>query len=360
MAVYTTDAEGPLFLNDNAAEAYEEFVGPGYAVLSNYVWFLWGARGNKEYKAGDTLRLIPPLMRAHGVDNRTLDDFSRKTAKIVPGAEKTINHIQKSGMPFSIISTSYEHYVKAVSDLTGFLYKDAYCTSLDLDEFHPTRGETSRLKEHARYIATREVPEWPFMADSVNDLDGYHAETVTMLDDIFDEIRNMYVGKLIDKVDPVGGPGKVYAIRDFISRNGYESMDTVYTGDSITDIDAFKEAGLAISFNGTRQALKEAKIAIISPNTLPSSAVADVFKKDGFFGTLNFASEWNDALSRESLEDLGVSPGTARMLYILKGNEIQPEVGLIHQYHLNDEFEDLVARSEKARKKVRGSAGTLI
>ena len=122
---YVTDCEGPLSVNDNAYEISDYFLPEGgdfFSILSNYDDMLV-ERNTEGYLAGSTLKLILPFFKAHGLTENDLIEFSEDNILMIDGAYSMIKYVQDI-MPFYIVSTSYNQYIKALSDKTGFKYEN--------------------------------------------------------------------------------------------------------------------------------------------------------------------------------------------------------------------------------------------
>jgi hypothetical protein len=81
--IYVTDCEGPLTRNDNAQEIAERFIPDGaelFARLSKYDDFLADVVCKPGYNAGDTLRLLPPFLKAFAVTDEDVEAFSASPA----------------------------------------------------------------------------------------------------------------------------------------------------------------------------------------------------------------------------------------------------------------------------------------
>lgn len=63
---------------------------------------------------------------------------------MIDGAYNMIKYIQ-SIMPCYIVSTSYNQYIKALSDKTGFIYENTYSTNLQLDKYDLNQEEQDKL-----------------------------------------------------------------------------------------------------------------------------------------------------------------------------------------------------------------------
>ena len=134
---YVTDCEGPLSINDNAYEISDYFIPEGgefFSILSNYDDMLV-ERNTEGYLAGSTLKLILPFFKAYNLTENDLIQFSEDNINMVNGAYEMIKYVQDI-MPFYIVSTSYNQYIKALCDKTGFIYDNTYSTQLELDNMN--------------------------------------------------------------------------------------------------------------------------------------------------------------------------------------------------------------------------------
>ena len=106
---FISDCEGPISKNDNAYELAASFVHGGahlFSLISKYDDVLADVVKKHGYKAGDTLRLILPFLKAYGATDKKIRDFSATNVLLVPGAKDTLIFVRKL-MPSFIVSTSY-------------------------------------------------------------------------------------------------------------------------------------------------------------------------------------------------------------------------------------------------------------
>ncbi|MEW6615480.1 MAG: HAD hydrolase family protein [Thermodesulfobacteriota bacterium] len=355
---FITDCEGPISLNDNAYELTKHFIPNGdrfFAQISKYDDILADIVKRPGYKAGDTLKLILPFLKAYGASNGAIKEYSAKNIIIVPGADATLEYIG-SRMPSFIISTSYEPYLNALCDYIGFDRKHVYCTKLDLDKYIIESHEIIRLKEIHKEIDSLAKLEIP--AD-VGDFDGLPdevKEAVKRLDGFFwEDILSMKSGEMLKEINPVGGIEKANAILHSLKTTGNDLQDVMYIGDSITDAHALdmvkKGGGVAVSFNGNRYALNKAEIACISDHTIVISIMAEIFSTGGKEMVMALAGGWSfDSIKRHSLNRMLID----QLLHIYP--ESLPKVGVIKE----DNIDRLTIESEFFRKIMRGKeAGTL-
>jgi energy-converting hydrogenase A subunit R len=297
---FISDGEGPITTNDNAYELCAELIDGGSAffkVISKYDDVLADILQRPNYKAGDTLRLILPFLKAYGATDTWLLEFSRKNIVTVPGARKTMRFVQEFMTPF-IVATSYEHYMSAVCDAIGFPLENTYSTALELDSVKMETWEADLLKRCAHEIARMGEIKVPDGARNIDDLKARDRDLIARLDEIFwEELTDLASYQLVLDVNPVGGEEKASAVLDIRRRTGIGLEDTAYVGDSITDVQAFQlvreGGGLTLSFNGNEYALREAEFAVISDNTVITSVLAEAFHKAGMEGICSLVDDWN-------------------------------------------------------------------
>jgi|UniRef100_A0A7C4ES94 energy-converting hydrogenase A subunit R len=281
--VFITDCEGPVTKNDNAAELAEAFIPRGdvfFSKLSLYDDYLAEVVHKPGYKAGDTLRLLVPFLKAFGLDNSSMMKFSRRNIQIIPDADETLRQIMAMA-PSYIVSTSYSPYIMAVCDAIGFPFLNTFSTAVNLDKHALSGGEKEILRSfHRRILA---LPAFSIPASTrQEDLDEDAQRAIREMDDIFwQELPKLDIYRLVQEVNPVGGYEKATAVDRIVASLGL-SLDTVlYVGDSITDVQAFRKVrdgkGFAVSFNGNDWAVNGAAYAVTARTALPLRWLAEVF-----------------------------------------------------------------------------------
>jgi energy-converting hydrogenase A subunit R len=275
MRVFVSDCEGPISKNDNAFEIASSFVPNGerlFTVVSRYDDVLAEVLKKSGYKAGDTLKLILPFLKAYGVTDQAMRDFAADNLVCIPGIKDTLRHIRGLAPAF-IVSASYEHYLRALCQILDFPFENTYCTRLSLDKYGLPEKEKCRLKTVAEEIARMPVFDVGPETKSLDNLPKEDVETIRRLDEIFWKlIARMEIGRIYSEVNPVGGSEKAEAVRSIVRKLGVASADVMYVGDSITDDEAFKlvkgSGGLTVSFNGNLYAVENAEVAILSENSI--------------------------------------------------------------------------------------------
>jgi predicted HAD superfamily phosphohydrolase len=351
-----TDCEGPLALNDNAFELCRDFLKPDgdrfFKQVSRYDDYLADILKKEGYKAGDTLKLILPFLKAYGLTNEMIREYSRKTLMLVPGAEAAYRFLHSLKFPIFEISTSYRQFAETVGLKLGFDAAHIYCTDLDLDRHVVLEAEAKELKRLQAEITTMPKIDLPPEAASLADLPGPVQEAIGSLDEIFcKRIPEMNIGVLYQEVNPLGGAEKARALSESVDKTQMSLADTIYVGDSITDVQAFEAVraggGLGISFNGNRYAVDVAEVIVIADTVWPIALLVAVFGEWGKDGVLELAAP--------------EGPGKSRSLIIPEA-VIEPiAVGLQgHQFNLYTggrvDGEKVAGESVAMRAKLRGAA----
>jgi len=352
--IFISDCEGPISKNDNAFELTSYFVPDGdsfFALISKYDDVLADVVKKPGYKAGDTLRLILPFLKAYGATNEKIKEYSSRNILLVPGARDTLRFV-KDIMPSFIVSTSYEQYISSLCNLVGFPYDNVYCTKLDINKYEVDEKEVATLRKIREEVSAMEMIEIPENARAVDDFFQRDQETIQRLDEIFwEEIPKMESGKMLKDVNPVGGYEKAKAVQDIVDRLGSSLDNVMYVGDSITDVPPFqlvrKNGGLTISFNGNEYAIREAEIAVLSSNTIVTSVLAEAFSRLGKDYVMKLVEEW----SPSGLKKYCATPALRERMFKLYP-ETLPQVEIITAGNR----ERLKRESSAFRKTVRGEA----
>lgn len=331
---FVSDCEGPISLNDNAFELSTHFIGDGdkfFKIISRYDDVLADLLKRQGYNAGGTLKLILPFLKAYGATNQNIIEFSNGHVHLISGAFETLKFVN-SIMPSFIVSTSYNHYIKALCNKTGFPFENTYSTKLNMDFIDIKPSERGKIKDYKVKIV--ENPEFE------------------VLDKIFwKELPRLEISGLMDTVKPIGGEGKKEVVQDIISRYQLKAKDLFYIGDSITDVQPLKFAndngGIGVSFNGNEYAVKEAEIAVMADNTTITSIIADIFNRYGtdnvFEFVLNYKMDPEKALKSRFVNQLLAGK-------ILKTNLPQVEIVTCNN------IDGIIEKSLQFRKKLRGES----
>ena len=355
--LFISDCEGPISKNDNAYELAQNFIPNGdklFVNISRYDDVLADILHKPEYSAGATLKLILPFFKAYGVTDGQMNGYSTQNIVLIPDSQITLKHVQRLAHTF-IVSTSYEHYIRALCKATAFPFHNTYCTRVSLDKTAVTPQEKEHLREVAQEIA--EMPRIKISkgAKAMEDFSQSDQALIQRLDEVFwSLIPKMFVGKFLVDVTTVGGEQKAEAVRTAVKRSGADLADVMYVGDSITDAEAFKlvrsNGGLTLSFNGNGYAVRTAETAVLSESSLVTAAIADVFSRFGREKALSVIEDWSFRALKEGDVDASLL-GKLAKLYpdaLPKAKIVTPQI-----------MESLAKESSEFRGKVRGEVGRL-
>ncbi|MEW6388249.1 MAG: HAD family hydrolase [Thermodesulfobacteriota bacterium] len=300
-----TDCEGPLVLNDHAFELCRDFLKPDgarfFRQVSRYDDYLANLVKKPDYRAGDILKRILPFLKAFGLSNAKMLDYSLKTIQLMPGAAAAYKFLHKQGFPIFALSTGYRQFAEAVGSKLGFAKDRIFSTDLDLDGYSLAKGEAEELRRLKEEIAAAPEMELPPEAASLNDLPVELQEAIGQLDRIFWElIPAMDIGRIYQEVNPLGGEEKARALGDSLAQTGLALKDTIYVGDGLTDVQSFKavaaEGGLGISFNGDRDAVEAAEVIVVADNAWSIALLACICHLWGKDGVLEVANKGTQSL----------------------------------------------------------------
>jgi len=352
--IFISDCEGPISKNDNAFELATQFIPQGqrfFTLISRYDDVLADVVKREGYKAGDTLKLILPFLKAYGLTNETLREYSSRNILLVPGAKEMLQFV-RGFMPSFIVSTSYEQYMRALCYTVNFPFQNVYCTLLDLDSYRISEKEKAKLKRLREEMVKLSIPEIPKSVRSLKDFPKRLQQTVQRLDEIFwKDISSMNVGKMLREVNPVGGPEKAKAVEEVVTKLKGNFQNVMYVGDSITDVSVFKlvrdGGGLTVSFNGNNFAVREAEVALLSENAVVTAVLADVFSRFGKRQVINLIREWK----LPTVEKFGLYQPLKKCFLKLCRKKF-PRIELVTSQNM----EKLMQESTAFRKSVRGEA----
>lgn len=321
--LYVTDCEGPVTKNDNAYEITDFFLGEGgklFSLLSVFDDYLGLFGGIENYRYGSTLRYIVPFLKAAGVTDESLRDYSRKTLIITPGIKEALNTIKKE-MAVYVISTSYQHYIDEVTKYLDIEPQNVFCTKMSLDIYELKPEEKLIIEESREKIKELPSIKW----DEKGNLIGDASQTVRFLKELFFDILPRFpIGGFLDSIIPIGGKEKAKILMEIVEKKGISYKNTIYVGDSITDTEAFEflreKGGLTISFNGNRYAVQKAEYVVVSDSALVLSEIVQRYKAFGRDGIKSIKTEKNTLITER--HDSEVVEASEKMRRALRGEAI--------------------------------------
>ncbi|MEA4957250.1 hypothetical protein SDC9_08446 [bioreactor metagenome] len=344
--LFVTDCEGPLSLNDNAYELAKEFIPSGddfFRIISLFDDYLVDVVKKEGYNSGNTLKLIIPFFKAYNISNKDIINFSKEHIFLVQNAEKTIK-LAINTMDSFIVSTSYGQYIEAISDYLDFPFENTYFTKLNnLDDYEISNDEREKLfkfKEDIVKIAKKESKTGELDTETLNKI-------------FFEEIPMMDIFNIIKDIKCIGGIGKKNAIEHIMSKLELNKASIMYVGDSHTDVEplnfAKENGGIAVSFNGNEVAIREADIAIISDNTIPTSFLIDLHSKFNREYVFEFVKSYSTDTKR-AFESFRIGFALIEEFNEIFKNKDLPIIEIVKE----DNIDMLVSESLKMRKKLRG------
>jgi energy-converting hydrogenase A subunit R len=302
--LFNTDCEGPTVANDHALEAAAHWLPDGgrlFRQLSNFDDYLAYVTKRPFYNAGDTLRLMLPFLRAVGVTDEGLERWTREPQKIqwISGAQDAIKCLLSTqNIEVFEISASYYPFAALVAEELGIAPDRVYSTFFSLNRYHMESSEVSRLKELAMEIVMLpDVPEIDLKTHirgpsefSEEDLEILARLETIVWDEMAQELPCS--SQMLGEIRAMGGLEKAHAVQDAIERTQLDPANTIYVGDSITDVEAFIAldgmGGMSVSFNGNQHAVDHATLCLWGDTSLVSALVAGVFRDGGREGLQEF------------------------------------------------------------------------
>ena len=336
---FITDCEGPLTLNDNAFELSAKFIENGdelFKILSLYDDYLVDVVKKKNYKAGNTLKLILPFFVVENIKNGDMIDFSQNNIYSVADSKFLLTYL-KEAMNTYIVSTSYGQYIEAVSNYMEVPFENTFYTNVDVDGLTLNDDEIKKVREFKEIIL-----------ENPTDYE--------LFDDIFfSQITKMGIYEKIKDIEVVGGLGKKLAIDKIIERDKIDINNMLYIGDSITDVEPLEFArnnnGISISFNGNEYPLKVAEIAIVSPSAVTTAVIADIYANNDKNKVLNFIEDYNASSDCEELfNQYEIDLKVKEKFFEVFDSEDYPIIKLINE----NNFDDILKSSKYMRNNIRG------
>lgn len=305
MKVVVLDNEGPESKNDNAQEstvAFAEECGLGEKIgieffrrISN-IDDIWGdfhkIKKDPTYSSGHTLKVILPFLKAMGATSVKLYKFARKSLLVVPNIDKVLKNLKRKYNVW-MISTSYDWFIVAFCDETGFDYARVYCTKVDkFDEIPISEGETILLRHFIEEVANMPVIEYDQKTGEVIPEHQKYYDRITNF--IWETVYNMPVGEFLRNVHPVGQTQKREALEKICKKLRVPLENVMYVGDSQTDVQCvefLKGKGLSMMFNGKGKVFQISDIMYIGEDARAIEEVADRFFKIGRSATIEYYTE---------------------------------------------------------------------
>jgi energy-converting hydrogenase A subunit R len=286
--IFVSNCEGTISKNKNALELTAHFVPEGdriYDIITKYDYVRANFPKRKDYKIGNTSKLVLPFLLAFDATNKNVEEFSLSNLVLRRNSKETLNYVKTISDAF-ILGTSYEHHARAICRETGFPLENTFCTKVNLDQFELTQKEKSKLKALAWEIGGLPPIDIPSNAVSLRDLSKKDQAIVKRLDKIFwKEITKTQCKQIYSYVNIADVTEKLTIIQNLIYSHASSLENVMYVGSDTTDVEAMNyvksSGGLAVSFNGNEATVRNADVAVLSDDYAPISVLADLFLRFG-------------------------------------------------------------------------------
>ena len=350
--IFVSDCEGPIGKNDIAFELATHFIPEGdrvFDIIRKYDYVHANFTKRRDYNAGNVAKLILPFLLAFDADNKTVEEFSAANLVLLKGSKATMKYISIISEAF-MVSTSYEHYVRALCREIDFPLENTTSTAVNLDKYELTTKEKAKLKSIAWEIGAMPPMIIPSTAKERRDFSSRDQATISRLDKIFwNEIAGTHCKKIFSDINISGSTEKVSAVKEIVTNLSSDYKDVMYVGSTATDAQAMKivreGGGLTVSINGDSAAVRNSELAILSNHSAPVAVLADVFFRLGKAEVTSIGSNFD----RDSLWRSLANPTLLDKLFELQPAD-WPKVRFVSEWNV----EAVANESEKFRKTVVG------
>ncbi len=323
--LYTTDCEGPVSTNHNAYEIAKAFLPEGeklFALLSKFDNYLGDIEQIKSHTYGSSLKYILPFLKAVGVADNDIKEFSNKHISVMKGIKDTLASTRET-MDVYVLGISYVYYIDEIGKYIGLEAANSYSTKVAFDGYEMGEREQKMFTGLQNAFLQPPTISWnqagivpPDAQFSIDSLKAF----------LLERLPTLPANQWIKGVSILWDGSKADTIIDITKRTNRSLEDVIYVGDSITDVDALtlvrENGGLSISFNGSRHAVPNAEYIVISKE-------ADIMK--------------DIALTFGQVGKKGIKEGTL-------------QEGVFGRSRANCDIDNVIAFSENMRKEVRGQA----
>jgi energy-converting hydrogenase A subunit R len=284
--IFISSCEGPISQNNNVLDLTAHFVPEGdrvYDIIAKYAYIRANFYG-RDNKIQHTSKLVLPFLLAFYANNKKVYEFSEANQVLRKNSKESLNYIKNISECF-LIGTGFEHNVRSICRAIGFPQENAYYAKVNLAEFELSEKEKSKLRSLAWEIVGMSPITIPANGRSLQDLSSNDQATISRLDKIFSKeiakIRNCK--KIFSDVKIIGEAEKLNIVQSLLLSSSLENA--LYIGCDNSDVVAMKliraKGGLAISFNGTETAVRNADIVVMSEDYAPIAVLADLFLRFG-------------------------------------------------------------------------------
>ena len=282
--IYITSCEGPVSRSDSAREIAEAFLPEGgklFTLLKQFDRYLGDIEKIKSHLYGNSLKYILPFLKAAGVTDKDVREFSNQHISVMKGTQKMFTSIQEK-METYIVSTSYVHYMEEVAKYLGLEPVNAYSTRVSFDDY--AMGEREQKMFTGLTNAFLQLPPISWNEGGVVPPDAqFSIDSLKAF--LFERLSTLSVNQWLKSIHLMSGAAKADAVLDIAKRGNASLEGIIYVGANITDVNALslikEQGGLSISYNGNRQAVLNAEYIVVSEDTNILKEIALTFCQSG-------------------------------------------------------------------------------
>jgi len=288
------------------------------------------------------IKMIVPLLRAHGVTDHGAYTFFKENLRLMPGAGQAMRYLRDLE-PCFINTGALDHQMMNVTELLGIPMTNVNCSQASFDSVDISKQEGKELRDLAAKLARMDPDEIGFTEEeggtrAMGIIDAVIAERIPEMD-LFNDLSNIV---------SIGANEKSYTLLEIRNQTSVDFDSTFYAGSGHSDhlaMDIVRDTGgLAVSFNGCADVVCTSNIAVISPDSTVVAVLAAEFYDGGIESVHELVDEW-------TLDHLRKKEGPDRHLLdelLRTSGRRLPEVARVTL----DNMEELTERSEAYRKRL--------
>jgi energy-converting hydrogenase A subunit R len=256
-----------------------------FDVINNYCYISAYFSNKKESRFTHPSKLILPFLLAFGANNKNMEEFSATNLVLRKNSKEALSYLKTVSNAY-ILSSSYEHHVRAMCREIGFPLENVYCTKVNMDKFNLSEKEKAKLKSLAWEIGGMSRIKISPNARSLKDLSSQDQATVKRLDKIFwNEIAKTKCKSFFTDIRLMGEADKLIAVQNLVTALSCSMEDVMYVGNDLSDVSAMKfiqaNGGFVVSFAGEAATVRNAGVVVLSNDYAPIGVLADLFLRFG-------------------------------------------------------------------------------
>ena len=303
-------------------------------------------------EGGGMMRTVVSLLRANGATDHGAYTFYKENLRLMPGADRAVHYLR--GLePFFINTGSLEHHMMNVTESLGITMAGVNCSRASFDLIEIGKNDAKELREFVSEVAKMDPNVISDLIEVGLKEDHKGWGLLERIDSMITErIPEMEFFDGLSHVVSIGSNEKSYALLEIRNQTEINFDATVYVGSSPSDNNAMDiirdTGGLAVSFNGSAEAVWGSNVAVMSPDSTVIAVLAAEFYDGGIESVFDLIGNWSADFIRKKE---GPDRHLLKELIRVSGKRF-PEVVAVN----DDNREDIARRSEIYRKKVSESA----